>query len=53
MTLAAVASGSAQTGNVPGRNPQYPSLFLTRNLLRGGGLLLLLGSRVGFDLLLC
>ena len=30
-----------------------PPLFLTRNLFRGGDLLLLLGSRVGFNLLLC
>jgi hypothetical protein len=29
------------------------SLFLPRNLLRGGSLLLLQGIRVGFDLLLC
>ena len=42
-----------KTGNVPGRNSQWPPLFLTRNLLHGGGLLLLLGSHVGFNLLLC
>ena len=45
MASVTVASNSA-------KNPPCPSLFLTRNLLRGGGLLLLLGSGVGFDLLL-
>ena len=52
MASATVAIASAQTGPGPGRNSQCPSLFLTHNLLRGGGLLLLLGLRVGFGLLL-
>jgi hypothetical protein len=45
MASATVTSGSAQ-------NPQGPSLFLTHDLFRGGGLLLLLSLRVGFGLLL-
>jgi len=53
MASATVASGSAQNRPRTRFNPRCPSLFLIRNLLRGSGLLLLLGGRGGFDLLLC
>ena len=52
MALATVATGSARNQHRTRSKPSVPSLFLTQNLLRGGGLLLLLGLRVGFGLLL-
>ena len=50
-TLAYMIANALPQAIMPSSLAVCPSL--TRNLPRGGGLLFLLGGRVGFDLLLC